>query len=192
MTLALITPPEQEPVTLDELKGFASVDFADDDDLLSALGMAAREFVEAVTGCAVATQTWELTARTWPADIINLPKAPLQAVESVKYRNAAGSVITLTPDQDYIAHTAGGTVEPKASWPVVGDYPDAVQVRFTVGYSDADQVPKRIKTAIMALALHWFDTRRPVEGADGATRKVPFHVKALLAQMRGGRLEAMS
>lgn len=39
-----------EPVTLEELKAFARVDFADDDTLITSLGIAAREFIEQATG----------------------------------------------------------------------------------------------------------------------------------------------
>jgi uncharacterized phiE125 gp8 family phage protein len=186
MTLKLVTPPVTEPVTLDELKQYLRIDHADDDAEVSALGVAAREFVETYTGLALPVQTWELTARDWPACVIVLPKPPLQVVVSIKHRTAAGAVVTLAANTDYIADLAGGTVEPVTSWPRVGDYPDAVQVRFTAGGS----TPESLKLAIKSLAAHWYDNRSPVETADGATRRVPFHVKALLAQARGGRLEA--
>lgn len=39
-----------EPVTLEELKAFARVDSADDDTLITSLGIAAREFIEQATG----------------------------------------------------------------------------------------------------------------------------------------------
>lgn len=39
-----------EPVTLEELKLFARIDHDDDDELLTSLGVAAREFVERATG----------------------------------------------------------------------------------------------------------------------------------------------
>ena len=39
-----------EPVTLEELKLFARIDHDDDDDVLTSLGVAAREFVERATG----------------------------------------------------------------------------------------------------------------------------------------------
>ena len=39
-----------EPVTLEELKGWARVDHEEDDDLIEGLGIAAREFIETATG----------------------------------------------------------------------------------------------------------------------------------------------
>lgn len=186
MPLKLITPPTAEPVSLDELKKFLRIDHPDDDAEVTALGIAAREFVESHTGLALPAQTLELTARDWPASLLVLPKPPLQAVVSVKHRNAAGAVVTLAANTDYIVDLAGGTVEPVTAWPRVGDYPDAVQVRFTAGGT----APESLRLAIKSLAAHWYDNRTPAESADGATRRVPFHVKALLAQARGGRLEA--
>lgn len=187
MTLRLITAPASEPASLDELKSFASIQHNEDDDLLGVLLTAAREFAEATIGGAIPTQTWEITAREWPDTVFVLPKPPLQSVVSVKHRDAAGAVVTLSPSTDYIVDLAGGAIEPVTAWPHVGDYPDAVQVRLTAGY---EETPQRAKLTIMSLAAFWYDVRLPnASSADGMTRRVPFHVKAMLAQLRGGRLE---
>lgn len=189
MVLKLITAPAEEPVRLAELKAYARIDHSDDDVQIEGLGRAAREYVEAVTGEALMAQTWELRAREWPGVVIALPKPPLASVTTVKHRTPSGVLITLTADVDYIVDTAGGTIEPLTRWPVAGDYPDAVQIRFVAGYANADAVPQRFKLALAALALHWYDVPGPVVPGDGETRRVPFHVKAMLAQLRGGRLE---
>ncbi|MBN8607046.1 MAG: hypothetical protein J0L81_09030 [Caulobacterales bacterium] len=192
MTLTLITASTAEPVTLEELRAFGQVDHTDDDALLECLAVAAREFVESSAGVALPAQTWELAVRDWPSRIIKLPRPPLQAVESLKHRDAAGNLVTLAENTDYRVDLAGGAVEPVSAWPRVGDYSDAVQLRFTAGYAGADDVPQRAKLAIMSLAAFWYDHRNPAEPSDGATRRVPFHVKAMLAQLRGGRLEAVA
>jgi len=187
MTLRLVTPVTTEPVSVEDLRGFARIDHTDDDNLLAGLGRAAREYTEAVTGSALAPQTWELTGRDWPSTVLGLPKPPLQAVVSVKHRTPAGALVTLEEGVDYLVDIAGSGLEPVTAWPIAGDYPDAVQVRFIAGYSAA---PDAAKLAISALVAHWYEVRTPTEPADGATRRVPFHVKALLAQLRGGRVEA--
>ncbi|HWA00386.1 MAG TPA: head-tail connector protein [Caulobacterales bacterium] len=189
MTLALITAPTAEPVTLEELRVYALIDHIDDDAIIAGLGRAAREFVEAFTGLALASATWELTARAWPAGIMVLPKPPLQNVVTVKHRDVTGNVVTLAANTDYVVDLPGGAIEPVRAWPAVGDYPDAVQVRFTAGFASAELVPQSAKLAIMALTCHWYEQREPATTNEGATRRVPLHVKALLAQLRGGRLE---
>lgn len=96
-----------EPVTLSDLKAFARIDSNDDDTLLTALGIAAREYVEQATG------------------------------------------------NDYF--TAEATV------------------------------PERAKVAIKALAAHWYEFREPVIAS--AVTTVPMHVRSIIAQLRGGKLE---
>ena len=50
MTIRQLTPPESEPVTLEQAKGFVRVDTDADDALLSLLITAARQEAEAITG----------------------------------------------------------------------------------------------------------------------------------------------
>ena len=57
MTIRQLTPPESEPVTLEQAKGFVRVDTDADDALLSLLITAARQEAEAITGRALGEST---------------------------------------------------------------------------------------------------------------------------------------
>lgn len=180
MALELTTPPASEPVTLDELKAWARVDSTDDDDLLTANGVAAREHVERWLGRQLVTATWTLTMRDFPSGLIRLPRPPLQSISSIKWKDTDGTLSTMDAG-DYLVDTAAdpGTVEPATSWPKPGDFPDAIQIAFVAGFGDPADVPENIKIAIKALAAHWYEAREPaVVGASVAN--VPSHVSALV------------
>ncbi len=60
MPAQLITPPATEPVTLAEAKVHLRLETALDDDYVTALISAARQYTEQVCWRALVTQTWEL------------------------------------------------------------------------------------------------------------------------------------
>ncbi|MEI9964384.1 MAG: phage head-tail connector protein [Caulobacteraceae bacterium] len=60
MTYVLVTPPAVEPVSVAEIKAHARVDFADDDALLAAFGVAARQHFERQTNRSLISQSGAL------------------------------------------------------------------------------------------------------------------------------------
>ncbi len=63
-----------------------------------------------------------------------------------------------------------------------------VQQAIGTTYTDSPtDAPERARFAIMALVAHWYRLPEPV--ADGDQRVVPMHVRTILHQLRGGRLE---
>ena len=66
MAVKLITPPALEPISLQEAKAHLRVDFGDDDDYISALITAARDFAEGFTRRAFLTQSWLLALDHFP------------------------------------------------------------------------------------------------------------------------------
>ncbi|HVW36055.1 MAG TPA: head-tail connector protein [Pirellulales bacterium] len=67
MNLTLVTPPAAEPVTLAEAKLHARINLTDDDDLVSALIVAARRYCEAFTRRQFVTATWNMVLDTFPS-----------------------------------------------------------------------------------------------------------------------------
>ena len=90
MSLTLIAAPILEPMTLAEAKLHLRVDGTDEDDLITALIVAARRRAEHLLTRALITQTWELTLDEFPAADIQLPKPGVLSIVSVKYLDSAG------------------------------------------------------------------------------------------------------
>lgn len=148
MALKLITAPTVEPVTLAEAKAHCRVDHSDDDALITALIVAAREQAEHETGRALITQTWELVHDVFPEAFV-LRKAPIQSVASLKYLDSAnGAEQTLDP-ADYLLDKDNepGYVVPGhgKAWPASYAVPNAVRCRYVCGYGNAAAVPQAIK-----------------------------------------------
>jgi uncharacterized phiE125 gp8 family phage protein len=167
MSIQLVTPPAEEPVTLIEAKLHLRVDFDDDDTLIASLITAARQAAETLTGRQFITARWKQVldcfpgpslmgvpagqAFTLPGHAILLAKAPVQSVVSINYLDM-GSVSQTMPALSY---TVDAACEPARITPVFGQiWPiclpqiGAVSVTFDVGYGTAAQVPEGIKSWI--------------------------------------------
>lgn len=192
MPVTLLTPPAAEPVTLAEAKALLRVETADEDALISTLIATARVSVEAATGRALMTQTLDYTLDGWPhGRALALPRPPLQAVESVTLRDAAG-VETAWPAQNYAVETPGDrpwlVLAPGVVWPALERAAGAVRIRLRCGYGDqAEDVPPPLRHAVLLLAAHWFENRVPVVVGAPAAR-FPVGVESLLSAYRLVRL----
>lgn len=113
MRLYLKEAPTTEPITLDEAKLHCKVDGAADNALITDLITAAREIGEKETNRAFITQTWQLTFDVQP-DVIEIPKAPLQSIVSIKAIQAVESYVdensAATQPVLKVASTVGFTV----------------------------------------------------------------------------------
>jgi len=175
-----------EPVTLDEMKNHLRVDFDDDDDLITALIVAARERAETITGRTITASSWVYYLDSFPyewytqhaparsnitavmewwanSQLIILPKAPVLAVTSVAYlQDGSGTYTTLDPSQ-YTVDTVSKpcVLYPSSNfyWPNVWAVHNAVKISFTAGYSDANPVPEGIKVAIRMMVGYWYENR---------------------------------
>jgi uncharacterized phiE125 gp8 family phage protein len=148
MALIRITAPAVEPLTLAEAKLHCRVDGSDEDALITALIVAAREQAEHETGRALVTQTWELVHDAFPEAFV-LRKAPIQSVTSLKYLDSTTSVEQTLDPADYILDkdSEPGYVVPAygKAWPNTWQVPNAVRVRYVCGYGLAAAVPVAIK-----------------------------------------------
>ncbi len=168
MNLRLVSGPDVEPVTLAEARLHLRVDVDDDDELISALIVVARELVEQVTRRALISQSWELLRDAFPATpTVALPLPPLQAVDGITYTDSTGVTHTFSA-ADYEVDTAGtpGRIAlPSASaWPSdTLAAVNGVQIAFTAGYGDAGaDVPTAIRQALLLLVGHLYENREAV------------------------------
>lgn len=155
--------PIVEPVTLDQLKQQCNVDssFTNDDTLIAAYGVAARQYAEQYTRRAFFNQSWKLTldhfptylwsatvnpairrdyyyyAGLWNGMTIAVPKPQCVSIDSITYIDVAGTPQTL-PSSDYVVDLnsipARIVPSPGIYWPLDTLYvPGSVAVNFTAG-----------------------------------------------------------
>ena len=189
MGLELITAPATEPVTLAEAKAHLRVDAADEDALITRLIAAAREQAERLTGRAFIAQSWILRRDSWPenpARALEIPKPPLIEIASVSVYDRSGAQIILSNDL-YIVDDASapGRVVLKRTCVLPADprEADAVAIAFDAGYGeDASDVPAAIRTAVLHLTAHLYESRgdkNAVPPAQALALLAPFRVMGL-------------
>jgi uncharacterized phiE125 gp8 family phage protein len=184
MDLALVEPPQVEPVTLADAKMHCRIDHSDEDAYLAGLITAARRWIENVCGMALIEQTWEGALDAFPQGPISVPKYPLSSVTSVTYHPRNG-VATEAEGYDVDAWKRPPRIVPHNSWPSVSlRASSGVVVRFVAGYgADEGDVPQDIRHAILLLVGQMYAHREP-EVIGATVAQVGFTVDALLAPHR--------
>lgn len=186
MTLSLVTGPTVEPVSLAAAKLHLRVDADDDNGLIQALIMAARQHVESYTRRQLITQTWDYQIDAFPCGEIVVPLAPVSSVTSITYLDTTGATQTWS-SSNYRTDLPSGPwaqrarIEPAygVSYPSTYGVMNAVTVRCVSGYgSTAASVPAPLVAAMKLLIKHWYDLREPV--VVGSVTSVPMSVDALL------------
>ena len=175
------TEPSLEPVTLVDMKLHLRVDCTADDDLITALIVAARQWCEDYEHRAYITQT--ITAKLdWLPNQMILPKPRLQSVTSVKYTDTGGDQQTLSTDlyDVDIFREPGQIVRGfNDTYPDTLDVVNAVEVIYKAGYGDAaSDVPSKTIAAIKLFVAHLYENRVAV--TDMTMAEVPLGVKNLL------------
>lgn len=188
MALVLVTPPIEEPVSLDEAQAHLRVEGSEDGLLVERLIKAARQRVETVTWRALCTQTWDLVLDSFPSTI-QLPKGTVSSIGSVTYYDSANVLRTLASDQ-YLTDcdSIPARIAPVSSWPATYERPGAVRVRFVCGYGRAEDVPEDLKQAILLLVGHFYENREP-EIVAGSISRFELAVDALCAPHSVRRFE---
>lgn len=191
MALKQIAAPAVEPVTLTEAKTHIKVELEDtaEDDLITRLIKAAREYCENFQNRVYISQTWDLVLDAWPyKNYVEIPLPKLQSITSVKYYDQSGTESTLA-DSEYIVDTDSYvgriSLAYNCSWPSAILQPiNSIRIRFVAGYGDdAASVPERVKQAMLLLIGYWFDNREAAL-TGSVSKEIEFAVHALLAQDR--------
>lgn len=182
----LVTGPVVEPISLAEAKMHLRIDdlspdLTPDNILISALIVASRQWAEDFQNRAYITQEWDLFLDRFPRRerYIEIPRAPLMAIESLSYYDgtATQTVSFLDPSgtalletDDYIVDTASEPgrlcLKNASSWPVALRQAKSVQIRFLAGYGDAGaNVPEEIKAAIKLKLSDLYENRGDSDSA---------------------------
>jgi uncharacterized phiE125 gp8 family phage protein len=164
VALRVVTPPEVEPVSLEDAKLHCRVDGNAEDELLKAAIQSAREHVEEEAVCrALITQTLCLYLDAFPCGVIEVPRPPVQRVTSVKYFDGAGNEQTLDPELyqvDLVSCPPRLIPAYGYSWPTTQPRLNAVAIEYVAGYggSPAD-VPARIRQGMLLDVQDAYDNR---------------------------------
>lgn len=177
MTYVLVTPPAVEPVSVAEIKAHARVDFADDDALLAAFGVAARQHFERQTNRSLISQSWRLDLRGVPYGPLRLAHGPVSAVTGIAYVDFAGVSQAWDPERwqsDLSGDVGLVAPQPGECWPCADPSAFAsLSVSFDAGYGPAaDDVPDLARLAIRMLAAHWYANREAVVIAAGTVSAI--------------------
>ena len=134
--LTQLSPPSAEPLSLAEAKLHLRVDadITEEDGLIAALIVTARQQAEHRTGRALVSQQWRLGLDQFPDDSLELPKPKLVSVQSVTYLDSNGTRQTLAGgDYEVITDELVGRLVPAfgKSWPACRLFPGSVQLIFS-------------------------------------------------------------
>lgn len=141
-----------------------------EDGLISQWIRSARQHAENYQYRAYITQTLQLTFDAFPATCFFLPRAPLQAVSSIRYYGTDNAEYTIDA-AEYFVDTSSevGRVSLNfgLTWPGVVLRPiNGFVVEFTAGYGDAaDDVPSYVKDAIYLYCSHRYEYRTSEGGS---------------------------
>lgn len=189
MGLTLITPPEDEPLTLIEVKQHLGVEHDEQDTLIGLYLAAARQWIDGPSwlgGRTLMPQTWELVLDAFPTHEIALPLTPVQSITSITYDDADGNSMLVDGDEYYLDKDSNPAwlVPLTDGWPTTLDAVNAVRIRFVAGYADAAAVPAPIKAALLLLVGHLFSNREEVAQSPPARSQLPVGAHALLSPWR--------
>lgn len=160
MSLRLVTPPSDYPVSLAEAKAHLNV--TDDywNSSLEIYRKAATEDAENFTGLAIMEQTWDYFLDEFPVGVITLPKPPLIEVVGVfsvdsaqaeqQFSSASYRVDFAGDKPSRISYGYAG------SWPTPIEVINAVRVRFRSGFvvdPEASPLVTNVPFAIRAAIL---------------------------------------
>lgn len=178
-------------MTLPEAKAHCRVEVADDDALITALIIAARQAVEEFTNRALVQQDWKQFFDACDSPTvkreIRLRKTPLMSITSLTFY-AGDDTPTVMPSTDYALSGDRVVLKTGKSWPGFGREFDAVEIVYRAGYgAAAANVPGPIKQAILMIVANWYENREDAGDpviAEAHDFEIPFGARAILMPFR--------
>lgn len=165
-SLTLLTPPDGEPITLDQAKAHlrVEIEFEDDDDYITSLIKVCRQEIEIESDNIFKRQGWLLSVDHFCTPEFLLRKHPVTDVDSIQYIDADGARQTLSPDLYQIDLTPlYARVWPaySTSWPSIRSGTlNTVEIRFTAGHEDTAQgIPETLIHALKMRIAEKYERR---------------------------------
>ncbi len=145
-SLRVITPPDTEPLTLEQAKAHLRVTADTQDAKIEGMIPEARAAVEAYCNRCFCTQTLRLRLDAFPAGVLRLPGGVVASISSLTYVDEDGAEQTLTGFQQDLDSTPARLAPAFGeSWPETRAVLGAVNVTYIAG---SDTVPPAVVAAI--------------------------------------------
>lgn len=149
MSLHLITPATEYPLTVTQVRSRLKIDSAAEDPYIQTLITELTGLIDGgngLIGRALCRQTWEYRLPGFGCGPIQIPLPPLVSISSVKYLDTTATEQTVS-SADYVLIDQGdlpSIVQPVLGkmWPITAcNRPDAVRIQFLCGYLTASIPP---------------------------------------------------
>lgn len=185
MSLSLISPPLELPISLTKIKQHLRLETNEDDAFLLDLLEAATNCLENTIGQKLVTQVWrQYTELAPPCDVVRLEVYPVQNIDQVISYDLDGSpnivnssdyVLLKTDDRPFVRIRSLTNIA-------------VLELDVRCGFGDEGMAtPAALRQALVMLVAHWFEFR----GATAATDQpisLPSGFQALIAPFRRPKL----
>ena len=161
LTLTQTVAPTIEPLLLSEVKNYLRLDGTENDAVVEALALAAREEVEIFTGLTLLATTFAWRLWGFGACPLQVPRPPLQSVTSITYFDSSNVSQTLSSSVytvDTQSRPGRILLTDGQSWPSVFSRYDAVTITYVAGHSLA-ALPERAKIAMKLMIGDYYENR---------------------------------
>ena len=183
-SVQVVTPPTQEPVSLQEAKNHLRVDGNQDDALIQMCISSARIYFEKACEISIAQSTLQLNLDSFP-EIIYLPMGPTSTIIDVEYTDANGDDQSLADWNEDLASTmARITPALDEEWPQTASKINAVWVTYNTGWQPS-AVPKLLKSGILFYVGHLYENREGVITGTIST-ELPLAVQSIIQHFASG------
>lgn len=167
MGYTVTTPPATEPISRTEAKNYLKVSNTDDDSLIDALIVAARQMVEHYCNIALIDQTITEYYNGFPPSMAQaylwLTVGNVTAISFVKYKDGNGDTQTLSTSlyvSDFYNYPARVGLSDGSTYPTTRNELNVVWIEYTAGFgSAASDVPDLIKQAMYLIIGDMYENR---------------------------------
>lgn len=187
MPITDVTPPADEPISLEYAKTFLRVDTDDDDALITDLIRSARIRVEGMIGGALITRAQRFTSARVRGRGVFINHHPVSGITAIRVLDDVGAAVDVPLGSVSInlrCQPPAVSLKSHSSWQGVMSGAAAIEVDLTAGFGDtADDIPMPLRQAVMLVLAQSYEFR-----GDDNPPPVPMMVDALLMPYRMVRL----
>jgi uncharacterized phiE125 gp8 family phage protein len=192
--LELVTPAATAAIALGDAKAYLRITSTAENDIISRIVSAATGYVEDALGRSLINTTWRESFECFPVSgysPINLQRAPLSSVTTIKYYDTDGTQQTWSSDEYFVftPREVNGFVrlDLDYSWPGIETArPYAVEVDYVAGYgAAATSIPAALTQAVYMIVDHWYRYRGAFIGQT-VNNPIDLAITSLLHQQTTG------